>query len=381
MHTSDVIIIGGGIIGLSLARELARRGRSVALLERHQPGREASWASAAMLAPQGELSEGAFLQLCLAGNRLYPEFRAELEAEIGVSCYHREAGTLALAVTEEDEADYRHTFARQRADGLEVEWVSGAEARALEPALSEHIRGGLYLPGDRHIENRQLVPALEQACRRLGVEIACGAQAREILVENGRAAGAATCIGDWHGGTIVNAAGAWSGDIGTPDAALRPPVFPVRGQMLAITLPAPNFLSRVVRSPRSYLVPRHDGRLFLGATMERVGFDKRNTVWGIAKLLAGALELFPGLEGCAIQEMWAGLRPGTPDNHPILGETSLPGYLMATGMFRNGLLLAPMIARTMADLITTGRTPELIAEFNIDRFAGANVVAGRIPGA
>ena len=381
MHTSDVIIIGGGIIGLSLARELARRGRSVALLERHQPGREASWASAAMLAPQGELSEGAFLQLCLAGNRLYPEFRAELEAEIGVSCYHREAGTLALAVTEEDEADYRHTFARQRADGLEVEWVSGAEARALEPALSEHIRGGLYLPGDRHIENRQLVPALEQACRRLGVEIACGAQVREILVEHGRAVGAATCLGDWHGGIVVNAAGAWSGDIGTPDAALRPPVFPVRGQMLAITLPAPNFLSRVVRSPRSYLVPRHDGRLFLGATMERVGFDKRNTVWGIAKLLAGALELFPGLEGCAIQEMWAGLRPGTPDNHPILGETSLPGYLMATGMFRNGLLLAPMIARTMADLITTGRTPELIADFNLDRFARAEVVAGRLPGA
>jgi glycine oxidase len=381
MHTSDVIIIGGGIIGLSLARELARRGRAVTLLERHQPGREASWASAAMLAPQGELSEGAFLHLCLSGNRLYPEFRTELEAEIGISCYHREAGTLALAVTDEDEAEYRHTFARQQADGLEVEWMEGAEARALEPALSENVRGGLYLPGDRHIENRQLVPALEQACLRLGVEIICGAQAREILVEDGRAVGVNTSIGDWHGGIIVNAAGAWSAEIGVPDAALRPPVFPVRGQMLAIALPSHNFLSRVVRSPRSYLVPRHDGRLFLGATMERVGFDKRNTVWGIAKLLAGALELFPGLEECAVQEMWAGLRPGTPDNHPILGETTLPGYLMATGMFRNGLLLAPVIAETMAELITTGRAPELIGAFRLDRFTRAGVAAGRIPGA
>ncbi|MHB9106742.1 MAG: glycine oxidase ThiO [Armatimonadota bacterium] len=381
MATSDVIIIGGGIIGLSLARELARRGRAVTLLERHQPGREASWASAAMLAPQGELSEGAFLHLCLAGNRLYPEFRAGLEAEIGISCYHREAGTLALAVTGEDEAEFRHTLARQQADGLEVDWVSGDEARKLEPALSEQVRGGLYLPGDRHIENRKLVPGLEQACRQLGVEIVCGAQAREILVENGRAAGVTTCIGDWRGDLVVNAAGAWSGEIAVPDAALRPPVFPVRGQMLAISLPSHNFLSRVVRSPRSYLVPRHDGRLFLGATMERVGFDKRNTVWGISKLLNGAMELFPGLEGCAIQEMWAGLRPGTPDNHPILGETRLPGYLMATGLFRNGLLLAPIVAQTMADLITTGRTPELIASFRLDRFAGADVVAGRIPGA
>jgi len=381
MQTSDVVIIGGGIIGLSLARELAKCGRKVTLLERHQPGREASWASAAMLAPQGELSEGAFLRLCLASNRLYPEFRAGLENEIGISCYHREAGTLALAVTDEDEADFRHTLTRQKTDGLEVEWVDGAEARKLEPALSERVRGGLYLPGDRHIENRQLVPALEQACRRLGVDIICGAQAREILVEKGRAVGVTTCLGDWHGKVIVNAAGAWSAEIGVPDAALRPPVFPVRGQMLAIALPGHAFLSRVVRSPRSYLVPRHDGRLFLGATMERVGFDKRNTVWGIAKLLNGALELFPALEGCAIQEMWAGLRPGTPDNHPILGETKLPGYLMATGMFRNGLLLAPVIALAMAELITTGGTPELIAEFRLDRFAGVNVAAGRIPGA
>lgn len=381
MYNSDIIIIGGGITGLGLARELAGRGLSVTILERHQPGREASWASAGMLAPQGELSEGAFLALCLESNRLYPAFRAGVEDETGIHCYHREAGTLALAITEDDETEFRHTFQRQRADGLSVEWVSGDDARAIEPALSEHVRGGMYLPGDRHVENRLLVPALEQACRRRGVEIVSGAQVERVLTEQGRAVGVTTGIGDWYGGTVVNAAGSWASAIGVPDAALRPPVFPVRGQMLAITLPRPDLLSRAVRSTRSYLVPRHDGRLFLGATMERVGYDKRNTVWGIAKLLAGAQELFPELEQCAIQEMWSGLRPGSVDNHPVLGVTCLPGYLLATGLFRNGLLLAPVITQTMADLITTGETPALIAPFNIDRFDGACVTAGRVPGA
>ena len=151
--------------------------------------------------------------------------------------------------------------------------------------------------------------------------------------------------------------------------------------MLAITLPRPDFLSRVVRSPRSYLVPRHDGRLFVGATMERAGFDKRNTVWGINMLLNGALELFPELEHSSVQEIWAGLRPGSADNHPILGATDLPGYFLATGLFRNGLLLTPVVAQSMADLIISGHTPDLIAPFSIERFSHAEVAPGRVPGA
>ncbi|MHB9131028.1 MAG: glycine oxidase ThiO [Armatimonadota bacterium] len=381
MHTSDVVIIGGGIIGLSTARELAHQGLSVTLLERHHPGREASWASAGMLAPQGELSEGDFLHLCLESNRLYPAFRAAVEEETGMRCYHREAGTLALAVTEEDEQEFRQTYARQKADNLEVEWITGEEARRIEPSLSDKVRGGMSLPGDRHVENRLLVPALEQACRQCGVEIVCGAHATRILTDNGRAVGVDTILGPYYGGVVINAAGAWSASIMVPDESLRPPVFPVRGQMLAITLPHPCFLSRTVRSPRSYLVPRHDGCLFLGATMEQVGFDKRNTVWGINKLLSGALELFPELEHCAIREMWAGLRPGSADNHPILGETNLPGYLMTTGLFRNGLLLTPVVSKLMGELVTTGRTPDLMAPFSIARFSRGKVMAGRIPGA
>ncbi len=239
----------------------------------------------------------------------------------------------------------------------------------------------MYLPNDRHVENRLLVPALEQSCRQLGVNIVCGAHVIRVLSDGARATGAETILGQYHAGTLVNAAGCWSATIGVPDEALRPPVFPVRGQMLAISLPTQEFLSRVVRSPRSYLVPRHDGRLFLGATMEEVGFDKRNTVWGINKLLNGAQELFPGLRDCAIQEMWAGLRPGSKDHYPVLGATVLPGYLLATGVFRNGLLLAPVLAATMADLVTSGQTPERISPFSIERFARDEVVAGKIPGA
>ena len=381
MHTTDIIIIGGGVIGLSTARALAQAGLTVTLLERHQPAREASWASAGMLAPQGELSEGPFLALCLESNRRYPAFRAAVEDETGMRCYHREAGTLALAITEEDETEFRHVYARQRADGLQVEWISGDDARALEPALSDRVRGGMSLPGDRHVENRALAPALEQACRQFGVEIVCGAQVNRILTEEGRAIGVETILGDFHAGTVINAAGAWAASIGVPDDALRPPVFPVRGQMLAITLPRPAFLTRVVRSPRSYLVPRHDGRLFLGATMERVGFDKRNTVWGMRKLLNGALELFPELEDCAIQETWAGLRPGSLDNFPILGESGLPGYVLAAGVFRNGLLLTPVVSQCIAELIVSGVTPALIAPFSITRFTSGALCVGNIPGA
>jgi len=391
MSNSDVLILGGGIIGLSIARELAHRKVTVTLLERHQPGREASWAGAGMLAPQGELSEGGFLRLCLESNRLYPEFSASVEAETGIRCYHREAGTLALAVTAEDEAEHRDTYERQRAENLAVEWMSGGEARRLAPALSPGVRAAMYLPGDRHIENRQLVPALEQACRRLGVNIVSGAQAVRLLVAENRVTGVETILGDYHGATVINAMGAWAEQLQVPPGVLRPPVFPVLGQMLAIELPNPQFLSRVVRSPRSYLVPRHDGRLFLGATMETAGFHKRNTVGGTRRLLEGAVELLPGLESCGVQEMWAGLRPGTPDNHPILGKTNLSGYLMATGTFRNGLLLTPVIARNMADVVTTGQTPDIIAPFSIERFANGTtgdgttgdgaIAAARIPGA
>lgn len=379
--TSDVIIIGGGIIGLGIARNLAGRGLSVTLLERHQPGREASWASGGMLAPQGELSEGDFLALCLAANSRYPAFRADIETETGLCCYHRDAATMALAITVQDEQEFRHTYERQRADGLEVEWLTGAEARAIEPALSEHVRGGMLLPGDKHIENRLLVPALEQACRQRGVQIVCGAQVNSLLVADGAVEGVDTILGKYYAGTVVNAAGAWSAAIGVPDETLRPPVFPVRGQMMALSLPRPGFFSRAVRSPRSYLIPRHDNRLFLGATMEQVGFDKRHTVWGVQKLLDGAVELFPELKDCSIQEMWVGLRPGSADNHPVLGKTELPGYILATGLFRNGLLLAPIIAETISALVATGDTSDLIAPFSISRFASGEVRSGKIPGA
>lgn len=380
MNKSEVIVIGAGIAGLGIARELALRGVKVTLLERGIPGQEASWASAGMLAPQGELSEGDFMHLCMASNALYPEFREKIETNTGLRIYHRDAATLAVALTEEDEQEFHRTYEGQRAEGLQVEWLSGDEARKLEPALSENVRAGMYLPGDKHIENRLLVPALEQSCRELGVNIVPGAQVYRITSASGKVSGVETILGTFYADTIINAAGSWSANIDVPDESLRPPVFPVRGQMMAITLPRPGFIGRTVRSPRSYLIPRHNARLFLGATMEQVGYDKRNTIWAINRLLNGALELFPELEQSAIIEMWAGLRPGSKDNHPVLGLTSLPGYILATGLFRNGLLLGPIIAKTIADLVTTGEADALIKPFNISRFDG-EVAMGKIPGA
>jgi glycine oxidase len=381
MKSSDILILGGGIIGMSIARELAGNGLSVRILERHQPGREASWASAGMLAPQGELSEGAFQKLCLESNRRYPAYRISVEEETGIKCYHREAGTMALAITDEDEDEFRHTYESQKKDGLEVEWISGDDARKKEPELSQFVRGGMYLPGDRHVENRLLVPALEKSCRMRGVDIISGAQVIKINSNNKKVTGVSTIIGDFTANIVINTAGAWSATIDVPDESLRPPVFPVRGQMMAIELPTPKFLSHVIRSPRSYMVPRHDSRLFLGATMEEVGFNKSNTVWGIHKLLCGAKELLPNLDKCTIIETWSGLRPGCADNHPILGYTSLDGYIMATGMFRNGLLLTPVISQTIADLIISGTTPAIIAPFSIERFANGTSTSGKIPGA
>ncbi len=381
MKSSDILILGGGIIGMAIARELAGNGMKVRILERHQPGLEASWASAGMLAPQGELSEGDFQKLCLESNRRYPAYRTAVEEETGIKCYHREAGTMALAITDEDETEFRHTYQAQKNDGLQVEWISGDDARREEPELSKHVRGGMYLAGDRHVENRLLVPALEKSCRMRGVDIVNGAQVIRIIAENNKAVGVSTIIGDYHAEIIINTAGAWSATIDVPDESLRPPVFPVRGQMMAIELPSPNFLNHVIRSPRSYMVPRHNSRLFLGATMEKVGFNKSNTVWGIHKLLGGAKELLPNLDNFAIIETWSGLRPGCVDNHPVLGYTRLDGYIMATGMFRNGLLLTPIIAQTISELVTSGITPEIIAPFVIERFSKGNFTTGKIPGA
>jgi glycine oxidase len=304
-----------------------------------------------------------------------------VEEETGIKCYHREAGTMALAVTDEDETEFLRTYHAQKKDGLEVEWISGDEARREEPELSESVRSGMYLPGDRHIENRLLVPALEKSCRMRGVDIVNGAQVIKINSANGKVTGVSTIIGDYTANIVINAAGSWSATIDVPDESLRPPVFPVRGQMMAIELPSPNFLGHVVRSPRSYMIPRHNNRLFLGATMEEVGFNKANSVWGIHKLLSGAKELLPNLDKCSIIEMWSGLRPGTADNHPILGYTSLEGYIMATGMFRNGLLLTPVITQSIAELVITGYTPSVISPFSINRFANGTFTAGKIPGA
>jgi len=374
----DILIIGGGVIGLSIARELSV-DHSVTIIDKSTVGNEASYASGGMLAPQGELSEGDFQVLCLKSNELYPDFVCNIEKETGICCYRRDAATLAIAITEEDEKEYRYTYERQKADGLIVEWITRSDALKHEPELNKKVRGGLYLPNDKHLENRALVTALINSCERRGVEIINGAAAIKIITNGSKVIGVNTVLGDIYADLVVNAAGAWSSTISVPDESLRPSVFPVRGQMLSLKLPDADFLSRTVRSPRSYLIPRYNNRIFVGATMENVGYEKKHTVWGLQKLLNGASELFPKLESSTIEEFWTGLRPGTPDNFPILGVTECENYIMATGFFRNGLLLTPVIAMTISELVRRKNVPKLIESFNMSRFASGIVSYGNVP--
>jgi len=376
----DILIIGGGVIGLSIARDLSK-DYSVTVIDKSTVGTEASYASGGMLAPQGELSEGEFQKICVHSNEMYQQYVENIESETGICCYRRDAATMAIAMTEEDEKEYRHTYEMQKADGLTVEWLSGAEVRKYEERLNDKARGGLYLPNDKHLENRALVTALINSCERRGVKIINGAAAIKILTTGDKIAGVKTIVGDIYADIVINAAGAWSSTISVENENLRPPVFPVRGQMLALKLPDAGFLKRTVRSPRSYLIPRHNNRIFVGATMENVGFEKKHTVWGLQKLLNGASELFPDLENATIEEFWTGLRPGTPDNFPIMGKTECENYILATGFFRNGLLLTPAAAKNIAELVRTGNTPKEIAPFNVSRFSGQEVEAGNTPGA
>lgn len=366
----DTAIVGGGVIGTAIARELARAGAEVVVIERDPSGPSASWAAAGMLSPLAEADEADdFLALLLDSRRLYPEFVAELEAETGEVVGYRSEGTLLAALDAADERALRSRFAWQRAAGLPVEWLNPEEALAAEPALNPELRAALQFPDDHQVDNRLLAAALRQAAIRAGVRMRMGETATAVLQESGRAAGVAL-----EGGeriperTVVIAGGAASPAIaGLP----RPlPVRPVHGQLLALRPSTSEPLIRhVVDSPRIYLVPRSDGRVIVGATVEEVGFRSGVTAGGVHALLSAALELVPALADAPLVESWSGHRPGTPDGKPVLGaDPELPGLIYATGHYRNGILLTPITALAVSDLIL-GRTPRHdLAPFGVERF-------------
>jgi glycine oxidase len=372
---SDVLVVGGGIIGLVTAWRAAQRGFATAVVD-PGPGGGAAQVAAGMLAAVTELHYGeqTLLGLNLESARRYPDFAAELTEATGLDLGYRRCGTLAVALDADDRAELRELHALQQRSGLTSEWLSGRECRRLEPMLAPGVRGGLRVDGDHQIDPRRLAAALVAACERAGV-VFHRVWADRLTVVRQRAAGVRTADGtELAAGQVVLAAGSLSGRLaGVPDDVL-PPVRPVKGQVLRLTVPeryAP-FLSRtvraVVRGGHVYLVPRENGELVVGATSEELGWDTTVTAGGVYELLRDAHELVPGITELPLTETRAGLRPGSPDNAPLLGPTELDGLLLATGHYRNGVLLTPVTGDVMAHVLTTGELPEEGRPFTPRRF-------------
>ncbi|MGW1796467.1 glycine oxidase ThiO [Streptomyces sp. NPDC001984] len=374
-RTSDVLVIGGGIIGLVTAWRAAQRGFATAVVD-PEPGGGAAQVAAGMLAAVTELHYGeqTLLGLNLESARRYPDFAAELTELTGHDLGYRRCGTLAVALDADDRAHLRELHALQQRSGLDSEWLSGRDCRRLEPMLAPGVRGGLRVDGDHQIDPRRLSAALVAACERAGV-VFHRAWVERLRVVRERAAGVTTADGtELDADQVVLAAGSLSGRLaGVPDEVL-PPVRPVKGQVLRLTVPkryAP-FLSRtvraVVRGSQVYLVPRENGELVVGATSEELGWDTTVTAGGVYDLLRDAHELIPGITELPLTETRAGLRPGSPDNAPLLGPTGLDGLLLATGHFRNGVLLTPVTGDAMAHVLATGELPEEACPFTPKRF-------------
>ncbi|MFG2118532.1 glycine oxidase ThiO [Streptomyces sp. NPDC048710] len=374
-RTSDVLVIGGGIIGLVTAWRAAQRGLATTVVD-PEPGGGAARVAAGMLAAVTELHYGeeTLLALNLESARRYPDFAAELTQLTGHDLGYRRCGTLAVALDADDRAHLRELHALQQRSGLESEWLSGRECRRLEPMLAPGVRGGLRVDGDHQIDPRRLAAALVTACERAGV-VFHRSWAERLDVARGRATGVTTADGTALGAEqVVLAGGSLSGRLaGVPDDVL-PPVRPVKGQVLRLTVPrryAP-FLSRTVRAmvrgSHVYLVPRENGELVVGATSEELGWDTAVTAGGVYELLRDAHELVPGITELPLTETRAGLRPGSPDNAPLLGPSGLDGLLLATGHYRNGVLLTPVTGDVLAELLVGGELPEEARPFTPKRF-------------
>jgi glycine oxidase len=353
MKNWDVIVIGGGIIGLSLSIELRKKGARVLVVERGEPGREASYAAGGMLVDCLFETPAALQPLATASARLYPEFVHELQVESGMNVDLRDQGTILFPPA-----------AHGSHPALESAGQLPAKLSEFEPALVDFNQPAFYLQ-ERSVDPRALTSAALHAAKRRGVDFSSGDAVTAVNLSDGRVSGVATKKTSFLAPKVVNCAGAWSGQI-VPHAF---PTRPVKGQMLCLAAPARSLLKHVVRSPEVYLIPRSDGRIIVGTTVEEAGFDKRTDVAAIQRLHRAAVAMVPELRNAKILEDWAGLRPGTPDALPIVGPTATSGYYVATGHFRDGILLAPITAQVMA-LVIEGKNPDHdLAPFSPARFS------------
>lgn len=369
----QIAIIGAGVIGLATAWRAAQGGAAVTLVD-PAPASGASSVAAGMLTPVSELSYGEepLLRLGLASRDRYGAFAAELAEATGLDTGYRDDGTLQVAFDADDLKVLEDLRAFQESLGIPVEALTGRECRRAEPMLAPGVRGGLLAPEDGSVDPRRLAPALLAAGERLGVRLV-RRRAKGLLVERDAAAGIMLDDGtEVRADRVLLAAGPWSGDLEGLPAGTVPPVRPVKGQVIRLRTPVP-FLRRttrgLVKGSSVYLVPRADGEIVIGATQEELGFDTRVTAGGLWELLRDARELLPGLTELEFAEVTAGLRPGSPDNAPLMGPTGLPGLYLGTGHFRNGILLAPVSADALAAMLLDGPVPEVAAPFSPARFA------------
>jgi glycine oxidase len=370
----DAVVVGGGALGLACAWRAARRGVRVRVLERDHSGAGASHVAAGMLAPVGEASWGeeALMRLGLASARAWPEFAAELATDSELAVGYEPCGALHVALDRDEAEELRRRFELMDSLDLGVEWLRPRGCRDLEPGLAPACAAGVHAPAEAAVDPRLLLPALTAAVEHCGGQVLVEAEVTDVLTEDRRLVGVITADGREHRAEhVVLAAGAWSGAAPWLPPQARPPVRPVKGQILTLRgNPDQPVCQRMVASERVYLVPRLDGRLIVGATVEERGFDIQVTAGGVHELLREAYRALPDVAELELVETLAGLRPGTPDNAPLVGPGALDGLVLATGHYRNGILLTPISAEAVAALLAQDPLPPEVQVAHPGRFAG-----------
>ena len=371
----EVAVVGGGVVGLACAWRARQRGVTTVLVERERAGAGASGVAAGMLAPvtEADFGEQVLLRLNLAGLERWPPFAAELSERSALETGYRESGALVVAADRDDGQELRRLADLQGSLGLDARWLPGRECRRLEPGLSPRVPGGIEAPREAHVDPGATVEALRAAFLAAGGELLEGVGVEEVQLDGTgrRVAGLALGNGQrLEAEQVVGAAGTWSGSLGGLPSEAVPPVRPVKGQILTLRAGAGRapLADRLVRTPRCYVVTRLDGRVVVGATTEERGFDVRVTAEGVFRLLEAAREVLPDVDEFDFVAARAGLRPGTPDNAPIVGRTEIDGLLWATGHGRNGVLLAPITAEAIAACLRGEDGPEAVLPFSPDRF-------------
>lgn len=367
---ADVVVVGGGLIGLSIAWRLAETGCSVLVIERGTVGSGASLAATGMLAPAAEHEPGSDLLLPLALESLarWPAFRSRLEAASGLDIDYREDGTVVLAVGRDEVERLRFRYDLQRRSGVAAQWLTGPQVRAREPLLRPNVTAGILCPLDAQVDPRLVMAALLRACEAAGVGIVEATGVDALDRQGGRIVGVRAGGHRIAAGTVILAAGAWSGQAGLLPDGLALPVRPIKGQSLALrTTRRTGTLSGMVWTSEVHMAPKGDGGLIVGATVEDCGFRAGVTAGGLFALLEGARRVLPGIEEMEVEAVWSGFRPTSDDDAPII-EAAAPGLVVATGHHRNGYLLAPATADAVADLLDTGALPDFARGFSRARF-------------